>query len=384
MSVKDACDSFMTIGQHTGPRGSSMFTAPAQPIHYVARKADEAFEAADRALDACAEAICSKILKVTPAPAAPIEYYNNPSPARQHGSAPAPTAPDLTTLPVDAPVQRPYRHDTLWAVPKMWWEMTAGGIGAGTYAIGSATGNVPAMAAGWAATAAGKGSLLLLDLGRPERVWRVFAKPNTSWIARGSAAFGTFAVAGAAGLGLRLLGASKAAPVAEAVATAATSILLTYDGFFLKDSASVSGWQTKEIPWMFGSNAVLAGAALTGALAPLTGTSVRRTACIGTTTAAAATATVAFAATHLNELNHGDNAARLTHRELTEGPQSPTFLAGAGLLGTLAPAALALATRHMPSRAANMARWISAGLAATGVLHMRRSILQSGIHAPVI
>lgn len=381
MSVKDAFSSFMAIGHHTGLRGSSTFTAPAQPIHYVARKADEVFEAADKVLDTCTEAICSKILKVVPTPARPVEYYHNPSPARQHVGSPAPAAPDLAALPVDVPVQRPYRHDTLWAIPKMWWEMTAGGIGAGTYAVGAATGNVPAMAAGWAATVAGKGSLLLLDLGRPERVWRVFAKPNTSWIARGSAAFGMFAIAGAAGLGLRLIGATKVAPVMETVATAATSILLTYDGFFLKDSASVSGWQTKEIPWMFASNSVLAGAALTGALA----TSTRpKCVCVGTATVAAATATMALATAHLNRLKDGDNAARLTHRELTEGPQSPALIVGAGLLGTLAPAALTIAARHMPRLAANTACWISAGLAATGVLHMRRSILQSGIHAPVI
>src|SRR3990172_2392993 len=62
-----------------------------------------------------------------------------------------------------------------------------GGAGAGLFLssllFGSTWGEIAGLVALMVATL-----FLLLDLGRPERFWRAFMRPRTSWISRGSIA----------------------------------------------------------------------------------------------------------------------------------------------------------------------------------------------------
>lgn len=337
---------------------ATILTAPAQPIHHIARTVGRALRSMDASLESAADQICRRVMRIEPEPA-PARVLNDPRPEAS----------------LDAHIQRAYRHDTTWAIPEMWWEMALGGIGAATFTAATLSGNTAGMAAGWTLGAGGKGVLLLLDLGRPERVWQVFAKPTTSWIARGSYAFATFATAGAAAIGLRLLDAKAAAAAPAAAAVAASTIVASYDGYFLNRSAAVSGWESPYLPALFAANAAVAGASIAGACAP------RPTPWLAAVTVAGAAASAGIAQLHLDQLANGDAAAQLTRDELTTGVEQPDFILGAAALGTLAPALLAVIGASTRSRTA----WcLAASLSSLGVLLGRKAILKSGIHSPVI
>ena len=265
----------------------------------------------------------------------------------------------------------PYRRDHQWAVPQMWWEMALGGIGATTYALSTVAGSPAGMAAGWAVGAGGKGLLLLADLGRPERFPRVFAKPGTSWIARGSWAFGAFAAGGALSLVPCLPRTARVG--AAVVADAGAAVLSVYDGLFLNHAKSVASWLPREVPALFAANAVQAGAALTAVLME------RPPRWLGPVGAASGAAAAAWGASYVRTLSEGGTAARLSARDLAEGAQRDRFVATGGVIGTALPAVLAVCAPRSAG-----ARAVAAAAACVGVEHVRRAVLQAGIHAPVI
>lgn len=337
---------------------TSVLKAPAAQLHRLADLVEQTLRQADRGLDACADVICREVLRIKPAPAQ-ARRLNDPAPEAN----------------LDINVQRAYRHDTLWAIRPMWWEMALGGVGAATFTAAAATGSTTGMCVGWTLGAGGKGVLLLLDLGRPERVWRVFAKPGSSWIARGSWAFAVFAAGGAAAIGLRLIGAKQAAAIPAAAASAAAAVVMSYDGYFLNRSAAVSGWESPHLPALFAANAAVAGSCVAAALAE------RPSGWLTAGTVAAAGATTALASAHLAHLADSDAAAQMSRDELVSGVEQPDFVLGGGALGTLAPALLAIIGATSRSRSA----WcLAATLSSLGVLLSRKAALKSGIHAPVI
>lgn len=260
----------------------------------------------------------------------------------------------------------PYRRDKLWAVPQMWWEMTFGEVGSGTYLAGAAVGNTASMATGWAVSTVCKGILLWADLGRPDRVFRVFAKPNSSWISRGAIAYAGFTVAG----GLSLLPVAK--PVrtsAKVLASVCTTVLGTYDGLFLQRAKGVASWTDSSIPALFAVNGMAAGVHVANALV----TDKR----VSVASSIASMAGTGLGVLYARRLTEGSTAQRLSARDLLEGSQQDRFV-GLGLgLGGVGAAAMAL----IPS---SWSRSVASGFAVLGVAGMRRAILEAGIHAPVI
>lgn len=327
-------------------------TVPLRPVHGVANAVQEVLGTIDNSL----ERGIARLAGVPETSDAPRKL-NDPSPASR----------------LDADIERPYKRDTRWAVPLMWWEMAFGAYGAGTFAVSACRGNLPGMAFGWLNGTVGKGLPLLLDLGRPERLWRVFAKPGTSWIARGSYAFVIFAGSGASAIACEQMGWKRAATASKVVAVAASGVLATYDGKFLGQSSAVSGWQTAPLPFAFGADALKTGSLLAGALcAP-------RLPQIALTVASAASSALIFRQ-HLADLESSqDPAARLTRVELLGGRQKTNFVTAGMILGTAVPAALAVVGSK-----SRLARVAGAGLAAVGTLLTRKAVLKSGIHSPII
>ncbi|WRS30108.1 hypothetical protein U6G28_11490 [Actinomycetaceae bacterium MB13-C1-2] len=265
----------------------------------------------------------------------------------------------------------PYRRDTHWAIAPMWWEMAFGGIGAATYSVSSIAKNPVGMAVGWVIGAGGKGLLLLGDLGRPERFPRVFSKPQTSWISRGSWAFAVFGACGAVSLIPALPKGVRAA--AALAANAGAGVLTVYDGLFLNDAVSVASWRSRKLPALFGTNAVQAGAALTAGLAGA------RPTWISAVIVGGGAAASALSTDYVSELAQGNTAARLSARDLVEDKQKLRFLVMGIGVGTLVPMAMTITGRN-----SRMANALTAAAACAGVVSIRRSVLQAGIHAPVI
>lgn len=346
---------------------------PAKPIVKAQVMIAALLHRVDDALDRVAELVVRDVLQleVVDQPAAPA-----PSAAYAEQDVQTAGRSEYDDLISEYRLQIGYHRDTNWAVPEMWVEMAAGGIGAGTFLASALTGSVPGMVAGFVLTAAVKGTLLLFDLGRPERVWRVFSKPGTSWISRGSWAFAAFAGAGGIVTAASLAGVSGAllTPLV-ALASLAAIVLLVYDGFFLNASAGVAGWRSSVLPFFFAANGAATGAALTAALM------ANPPAALGWIAAGLFATAAALGFGYLSDLRHGLKSSRVTEHELTKGDQAVDFMVGAGLVGAVIPAGLAAlaATGVLP-----IAMVKAAALGAVGVYFSRKAVLKAGVHAPVL
>ncbi|MGO1591369.1 MAG: hypothetical protein ACTHW1_01625 [Ancrocorticia sp.] len=343
------------------------------PIHQFKTVVESVVEAASRWVDSAAEAVVRDVVGWTPRVLSDDDGLSTSTPSTVNRPERASRFADTEEISwlESGRHELPYRRDKRWAVAQMWWEMGLGGVGATTYLASSIARNPVGMAAGWALAAGGKGILLLADLGRPERFPLVFSKPKTSWIARGSWAFAAFAGAGAVSL---VPFVPKPARIgAAAVANAGACVLAVYDGYFLNDSKAVASWRPAVIPWMFAAGAMQAGTALTGAL------SSRPSRPLAVASTAFGVVSAVLTDVYIKQLAQGGTSARLSARDLIEGVQKDRFLVTGGAVGTAIPAVLTVVGSASP-----IIQAVAAAASATGVEHVRRAVLQAGMHAPII
>lgn len=281
--------------------------------------------------------------------------------------------PEQPAAPAE-PYLRPeleYRSDELWARPVMWWEMAFGGVGVASYLTAAACSGPVSRAAGWTLVLGGKGSLLMADLGRPERALRVFTRPNTSWISRGAWALLAFS---GGGVGQLLLWNRPVLRRQLEIGTAlAATVLISYDGLFLNASKSVSSWTARSLPVLLTTNSLVAGATMTRLL------DQRQDEFLRAITVASAVASAIAGAGWLRELRRTDDASRHAADQLTRGGQRGRFWLGVGLLGTAIPAVVAAGGGRNTALKA-----VAAAASLLGAAWLRKTVLQTGYHAPIL
>lgn len=141
-----------------------------------------------------------------------------------------------------------------------------GGGGAGLFLVAFSLGHTWAGVLGLAIVCLGT-VLLLFDLGRPERFWRAFLRPRTSWISRGCLFMTLLVGAGALALAPRLPGLGFLPPAGQAlweswvgaVAVLAAVLVMLYTGFVLSVSRAIPFWNSVAFPIIFLAYSLLAG-----------------------------------------------------------------------------------------------------------------------------
>ena len=141
-----------------------------------------------------------------------------------------------------------------------------GGAGAGLYAVSLYMERPFEAILGLAAVAVGA-LFLLLDLGRPERFWRAFLRPGTSWISRGTFFIALLLLFGAAqaapsfpGLGFLPWGEGTTAGwMLKGTSALLAVLVMTYTGFVLSPSPAIPFWNSPLVPAVFLSYSMLAG-----------------------------------------------------------------------------------------------------------------------------
>lgn len=162
----------------------------------------------------------------------------------------------------------------------LWfWAM---GLGAGTFMVRHAfsladTGTVLGLSlldvVGLVLVAIG-GLILILDLGRPERVLKALKRPDRSWIARGAIADFVFLIVGAiyvlpgwfGGLPWTdepFLQANLLAQVMIGIAFAAAALIIAYPGMVLYEGISIRLWHSALVPAQFITHALASSLGLT-------------------------------------------------------------------------------------------------------------------------
>ena len=102
---------------------------------------------------------------------------------------------------------------------------------------------------------------LLIDLGRPERFWRAFFRPRTSWISRGCFFITALVILGVLEIVFEFLpvefdAVHKAIRLAAALAAIA---VMVYTGFVLSPSSAIPFWNSAFFPVIFFAYSLLAG-----------------------------------------------------------------------------------------------------------------------------
>lgn len=109
--------------------------------------------------------------------------------------------------------------------------------------------------------------LLLVDLGRPERFWRAFFRPQTSWISRGCFFITLLFVLGVIELVLQVPGLEFPAWLSAGIlrtslriaAGGAAALVMIYTGFVLSPSPAIPFWNSAFFPSIFFAYSLLAG-----------------------------------------------------------------------------------------------------------------------------
>ncbi len=108
--------------------------------------------------------------------------------------------------------------------------------------------------------------MLFLDLGRPERFWRAFFRPQSSWISRGCFFITLLVIFGTLDLAARLSGlhvlqgsGTMLGTSLRAMAALTAVLVMIYTGFLLSASTAIPFWNSAFFPIIFFAYSLLAG-----------------------------------------------------------------------------------------------------------------------------
>ena len=288
-------------------------------------------------------------------------------------------------------VPQPY-----WRLPHALW-FWAMGLGAGTFMVrhvfsvrdaGSVLGLPLLDVLGMVLVGIG-GLILILDLGRPERVLKALKRPDRSWIARGAIADFVFLIVGAVYVlpgwfpalpwtDAPFLQAGLLAQVMIGLCFLAASLIIAYPGMVLYESLSIRLWHSALVPAQFIAHAIASSIGLT-ALVLVAGDRLgeyREPLAIGFLVSLIATLGI----THMYLLDraheHGP-AARAGVQRLLRGEMAGHFWISV-VLGFAVPVVLTLVALATPASAEPL---LAAGgaLCIAGSLQFRYAQLRSGI-----
>ena len=271
----------------------------------------------------------------------------------------------------------------------LWLAMVMGALGGGAFIVSSVmnlmTGDDFRLAglAGLLIVAVGKGGFHLVFLGRPERFWRAFRRPHSSWISRGIFILSTFCALSGAYLAASWGGASEElVSVLQWAATLCAVFLVTYDGFLLRDAKAIAFWQTPILPVLFAMAAALAGVGVSFLLIPYFMT-VRESSMpfIELIDRVVLIGLVLLVAAYLWTMYTADAAAKRSVMELLGGQVVGMFMLTC-LIAIVVPGAIAVYALfgHVPLGVLTVA-----GLAEiSGEFALKFIVLRAGVYTPLI
>jgi len=263
-----------------------------------------------------------------------------------------------------------------------------GGVGAGQFLISTLLIKWPLSALiGLLIVLIGKGAAHILYLGRPSRFWRIFFRPQTSWISRGLIFMTIFVIFGALYLApdlgfdwLPWSSTSATGIVLWIIAAFASLCMMVYDGFLLMSGRSIPSWHNGIIPLLFAIYSLDSGIAITSTLSALSGKieTVAEATYIDTLVLLAVLASLGV---YLLSMAGISPAARLSLRDLLRGGVAPFFIGGTIIAGVVVPLILIYLASSISYLELALNLIAVAGiLALLGDLFVRHSILKVGYH----
>ncbi len=222
-----------------------------------------------------------------------------------------------------------------------------GGAGAGLFLISLYIEHAWAGALGLLVVAFGT-LLLFFDLGRPERFWRAFFHPQSSWISRGCFFITLLVLFGglhaAVELSVFALPAGSAlGSWIEGLAAATAVLVMVYTGFVLSPSPAIPFWNSAFFPAIFFVYSLLAGIDILILASPALPGSPLDLIFLERSQNYLAAICLLLVLSHLSVMSSSALAARESMRLLTRGRWALPFLGGVLGAGLIIPLALSWA-----------------------------------------
>jgi formate-dependent nitrite reductase membrane component NrfD len=184
---------------------------------------------------------------------------------------------------------------------------------------------------------------LLIDLGRPERFWRAFFRPRTSWISRGCFFISALVLLG----GLEIFSAETSISegpfqsVIQGAAAIAAIAVMVYTGFVLSPSPAIPFWNSAFFPVIFFAYSLLAGIDFLILASPLLPGPEIDLALLEKVQFGLVLLCLLMVLSHLSVMSGSAVAARKSIQLLTKGKWGILFIGGVIGLGLVIPLLLA-------------------------------------------
>ncbi len=266
-----------------------------------------------------------------------------------------------------------------------------GGAGAGLFLVSLYLHHGWAGALGIALLLSGA-ALLLADLGRPERFWRAFFHPRTSWISRGCFFITAVVVFGGLQTALRILGlegalgttAGNLGMLLDAIAGAAAVLVMIYTGFVLAPSPAIPFWNSAFFPIVFFVYSLLAAIDILILSSPILPGAPLDLAWLERSQSYLAVACLVLLLSHLSIMSGSAVAARESIRLLTRGKWAPFFLGGVMGAGLIVPIVFVAFAGGSDLKAVFAITAVLALLRLFGDYLFRFLVIRAGMYDPLL
>jgi len=265
-----------------------------------------------------------------------------------------------------------------WIEGRALWLLAAiylGGVGGGLFIVSVLVSWQIGLLVAVGITAIGKGGAHLLFLTRPLSFWRIFWRPQTSWISRGIYFVFLFIISG---LAYYFIGGVTLMVISVFFAFC----LIIYTGFVLLASRPIAFWNNPLLPILFVSISLASGISLTETIHIFFAQDISNPELLKVAGPWVVSITALLILVYLVGNFFSSIAAKESVIYLVKGQLAPFFYTGVVLLGIILPLITLICAYFevLPSSALAVA-----GISElVGAFILRYSILKAGIYSPVV
>lgn len=279
-----------------------------------------------------------------------------------------------------------YTRETEWIEKGgklLWLAFVLGGLGSGLYILSLYINNVLGAFIGWVIIVVLKGGLHVVELGKPERAWRVITNLQTSWISRGTLFVGGFGLFGflqwIPGLFPWLPWGSDSVTL-KTIAGILAFLVMVYPGFTLSYVRAISLWNSALTPIMFISYAFFAGFGLS---LLTTGVNSQYFLFLNRGFLLSLISTGIITAVFLMNVSYSSEAGKESIRMMTRGEATTAFYLGAVVCGFGLPLIYSFysSVTHSPSLALLIIGVIGQIIGSFSVIYC---LLRTGLYVPLV
>lgn len=264
----------------------------------------------------------------------------------------------------------------------LWLAFYVGGLGGGLYLVSLYFNSLLGMLISWLIVVVLKGGFHLIYLGHPLRFWRMFFRPQTSWISRGL--FFVVLFIGFVAIQLFLayfLPGTGLETVVKILAVIMAVGMSIYTGFVMNYVNAIQLWNSALLPLLFLLCGLAGGFGLMLGIGHIQG-GVDIVA-VETGSAILMVMIAALIVIYLTSARYMGPGGKQSVTELIQGRVAPVFWVGVVVCGIIIPLAVSLSSL-LGGKPSDLMLMVAIICEIIGGLTLRYSVLKGGLYSPLI